>query len=66
MIEDFNDKSQPENDIRIHFNEELLVVHNLDIKGARKAEQDDFDYAIDFNEIYRPLEGSRAFTRRLD
>jgi predicted amidohydrolase len=49
-----------------HFSEELLVVHNLDIKGARKAEQDDFDYAIDFNEIYRPMEGSRTFTRRLD
>lgn len=49
-----------------HFNEELLVVHNLDIKGARKVEQDDFDYAIDFNEIYRPMEGSRTFTRRLD
>ncbi len=49
-----------------HFNEELLVVHNLDIKGARKAEQDDFDYAIDFNAIYRPLEGSRAFTRSVD
>jgi predicted amidohydrolase len=44
-------------------NEELLVVHNLDIKGARKAEQEDFDYAIDFNAIYRPMEGSRAFTR---
>lgn len=49
-----------------HFNEELLVVHNLDIKGARKIEQDDFDYAIDFNEIYRPMEDSRAFTRSID
>ena len=49
-----------------HFNEELLVVHNLDIKGARKAEQEDFDYAIDFREIYRPMEGSRAFTRNID
>jgi predicted amidohydrolase len=49
-----------------HFNEELLVVHNLDIKGARKAERDDYDYAIDFREIYRPMEGSRAFTRSID
>ena len=49
-----------------HFNEELLVMHNIDVKGARKAEQEDFDYAIDFNEIYRPLEGSRAFTRNID
>ena len=48
-----------------HVNEELLVVHNLDIAGARRAEQEDFDYAIDFNEIYRPLEGSRAFTRSI-
>lgn len=46
--------------------EELLIVHNLDIKGARKAEQEDFNYAIDFNAIYRPLEGSRAFTRSVD
>jgi predicted amidohydrolase len=46
-----------------HTSEELLVVHNLDIKGARKAEQEDFAYAIDFNAIYRPMKGSRAFTR---
>ena len=48
-----------------HFNEELLIVHNLDIKGARAAEHDDFDYAVDFEEIYRPLENSRGFTREL-
>ena len=46
-----------------HFNEELLVLHNLDILGARRAEQEDFDYAIDFKEIYRPMEGARSFTR---
>ena len=40
-------------------------MHNLDIKGARAAEQDDFDYAVDFEEIYRPLENSRGFTREL-
>ena len=48
-----------------HFNEELLIVHNLDIRGARDAEQDEFDYALDFKEIYRPLENSRGFTREL-
>jgi predicted amidohydrolase len=48
-----------------HFNEELLIVHNIDIKGARAAEHDDFDYAVDFEEIYRPLENSRGFTREL-
>jgi predicted amidohydrolase len=49
-----------------HFNEELLIVHNLDIKAARAAEQDEFDYAMDFREIYRPLTGSRGFTRILE
>jgi predicted amidohydrolase len=48
-----------------HFNEELLIVHNLDIKGARAAEHDDFDYAMDFEQIYRPLENSLGFTRQL-
>ena len=49
-----------------HFFEELLIVHNLDIKGARRDEQGDFDYAMDFREIYRPLTGSRGYTRLLD
>ena len=47
------------------FNEELVIVHNLDIQGARDAEKDDFDYAFDFKEIYRPMEGSRTFTRHV-
>jgi len=46
-----------------HFNEELLIVHNLDIKGTRAAEQDDFDYAFDFKEIYHRLHDSRGLTR---
>ncbi len=46
-------------------NEELVIVHNVDIEGARDGEKDDFDYAFDFKEIYRPLEGSRTFTRRV-
>jgi len=44
--------------------EELLIVHNLDIAGARDAEQDDFDYALDFKEIYRPLGESRGLSRK--
>lgn len=48
-----------------HFNEELLIVHNLDVKGTRVAEQNDFNYAMDFREIYRPLSGSRGYTRML-
>lgn len=43
--------------------EELLIVHNLDIKGQTKAERDDFDYSIDFASIYRPIDGKRCFTR---
>ena len=34
MIEDFNDKSQPENDIRIHFNEELLNSAKIKVIGV--------------------------------
>ena len=45
--------------------DELLVVHNLDIKGARENEHESFDYAIDFKEIYRPLGESKAFTRKV-
>ncbi len=34
MIEDFNDKSQAENDIRIHFNEELLNTAKIKVIGV--------------------------------
>ncbi len=34
MIEDFNDKSHPENDIRIHFNEELLNSAKIKVIGV--------------------------------
>jgi predicted amidohydrolase len=44
--------------------DELLIVHNLDIKGAREEEHESFNYAIDFREIYRPLGKSRTFTRK--
>jgi predicted amidohydrolase len=49
-----------------HFNEELIIVHNLDIAGVRKQEKEDFDYTIDFREVYRPLENSRGFTRTIE
>lgn len=45
------------------FYEELLIIHNVDIKGQKKTEQDDFNYAVDFTSIYRPIHGKRAFTR---
>lgn len=44
-------------------NEELLIVHNVDFKEARQLEKDDFDYGMDFNAIYRPVEDQRTFTR---
>ncbi len=46
-----------------HVNEELLIVHNVDVEGARDAEKDDFDYAFDFKQVFRPLEGGKTFTR---
>ena len=46
-----------------HIHEELLVIHNINIKGQRQFEKDDFDYAMDFDSIYRPVHGKRTFTR---
>jgi predicted amidohydrolase len=43
--------------------EELVIVHNVDIEGAQAAEKDDFDYAFDFKQIYRPMEDGKTFTR---
>ncbi len=48
-----------------HRNEELLVVHNLDVEGARRQERDDFDYGFDFSEVYRPMEDGRGYTRQV-
>ena len=48
-----------------HVREELLIVHNVDIEGARDAEKDDFDYAFDFKQVFRPLDGGSTFTRDL-
>ena len=46
-------------------NEELLIVHNVDVQAASEDEHDEFDYAFDFKEIYRPLDDSRGFSREL-
>jgi predicted amidohydrolase len=48
-----------------HFNEELVVVHNIDVAGARNQEKDDFNYSFDFSEVYRPMEDGRGYTRRI-
>jgi predicted amidohydrolase len=39
-----------------HFLEELLIVRNLDIKGGRRLELDDFNYEFDFREVHRPMQ----------
>lgn len=49
-----------------HFNEELLIVHNIDFKGALETEKNDFNYEFDFREIYRPMERGRSYTRDVD
>ena len=46
-----------------HYDEELLVIHSIDIKKEKQFEESDFDYYNDFIEIYSPIEGKRAFTR---
>jgi predicted amidohydrolase len=48
-----------------HLNEELVIVHNIDIVGARRQEKDDFNYAFDFSEVYRPMDDGHGYTRRV-
>lgn len=43
--------------------EELVIVHNVDVQGAQDYEKEDFDYAFDFKQIYRPLQGGKTFSR---
>lgn len=49
-----------------NINEELLIVHNLDIGETRAAELDDFDYAFDFKAVYRRAQEASRFTRRVE
>lgn len=44
-------------------NESLVIVRNVDVKGERQKEKDDFDYAEDFDLIYDIVEGKRSFSR---
>ena len=43
--------------------EELLVIHNIDIKGQIEFEHNDFFYYDDFIKIYDPVKGLQTFTR---
>ncbi len=38
-----------------NINEELLIIHNVEIKSQRDYEKDDFNYRIDFHEFYRQM-----------
>lgn len=49
-----------------HDNEELLVIHNINITKEKQSEEEDFWYYRDFSEIYSLIEGKRAFTRAVD
>jgi len=49
-----------------HSNEELLIVHNLNIHGERQAERLDIDYGMDFRAIYKPMGDGYIFTRAVD
>ena len=48
-----------------HVDEELVIVHNVDIRGAQDSEKDDFDYAFDFKQVYRPMQDGSTFTRQV-
>ncbi len=48
-----------------HFNEELVIVHNIDVQEARRQEKDDFDYSFDFSEVYRPMRDGLGYTRQV-
>ena len=43
-----------------HFNEELLVVHNLDIRGGRQQELDEFGHEFHFRPVSPPSGDGRA------
>jgi len=49
-----------------HVNEELLIVHNLNIQAERQAERLDIDYGMDFRAIYKPMGDGYIFTRAVD
>ncbi len=38
-----------------HITPELILVRNLDVKGQRHLERDDFDYQIDFARFYKDI-----------
>lgn len=47
-------------------NEELIIMRNLDIKEQKNKEQDDFNYRIDFERVYQPIEDEGESITYLD
>lgn len=48
-----------------NINEELLLIRNVDIKTQRDREKDSFNYRIDFENFYRPMDYQRECTEFL-
>lgn len=46
-----------------HGQEQLCVLHHVDIQYEVESEDDDFDFYDSFIKVYRPIAGKRAFTR---
>ena len=46
--------------------DELLVVHNVDVIGARRFELDDFNYEFDFRQVHRQMSDGIAEEEPLD
>ncbi len=45
---------------------ELVLIHNLDIKGQRRLERDAFDYKIDFEQFYKEVREDGSCPQRMD
>jgi hypothetical protein len=46
-----------------HEKEELVIVHNIDIAGQRKADKADIDYQTEFLNIVKFSKDDRTFRR---
>ena len=49
-----------------NFNEELLIVHHLNIHGERQVELGYFDYGLDFRAIFKPMGDGYIFSRKVE
>ncbi|RQD74293.1 MAG: carbon-nitrogen hydrolase family protein [Candidatus Syntrophonatronum acetioxidans] len=48
-----------------NINQELLIVYNLDLRGQRLVEKDDFNYRIDFHRLYNKIDDADTRTQYL-